>query len=407
MNKKLNKIINIATIVSLALAILCGFLLPEFSKSIKFFGDWYIQTLKVIISPIIFLSMSIFVLQRNKEKRFLIGKSVLIFIIMFLITFLLTSLIVAIIKPGTFFEGENIEYDLTKVDFTFENIIKKLVPCTLESIKDFFFGGYIFFVIVIALLSSFIISKTKAKEKYTHGLVFCKGYLDKVLKLVIFFTPLAVFSLVSNLIVNNAMETFKMGLVYILCAYGISVLIIFIVMILPVWIIAKINPITYIRKVSKVWLMTISSQSSVATLPYTIRVCNEDFGVDTKITDIVVPLGCTIHMCGGAVSFALLGLFVTQLNGITVTLPLFLLMILISTLINMAAPGIPGGGKVIGASYLSFLGIGFESFYGIYIAIYTFLDMSYTTLNVTGDISANIILNRLEKNKIEKQTKED
>ena len=63
----------------------------------------------------------------------------------------------------------------------------------------------------------------------------------------------------------------------------------------------------------------------------------------------------------------------------------------------MAAPGIPGGGRIIGISYLMIFGLPIAGFYGFYNGIYSLLDMSYTTLNVTGDISANIILNKFEK----------
>ena len=80
--------------------------------------------------------------------------------------------------------------------------------------------------------------------------------------------------------------------------------------------------------------------------------------------------------------------------GIEINFPAFLLMLAASLLINMAAPGIPGGGIVIGASYLAMFGIPL-GFIGFYSGIYKFLDMSYTTLNVTGDISANMILDRM------------
>jgi len=118
--------------------------------------------------------------------------------------------------------------------------------------------------------------------------------------------------------------------------------------------------------------------------------------VPEEITGIVVPLGCTIHMCGGAVSFCLLGLFTMQMAGLPVTLGMFLYMLLLATLINMAAPGIPGGGIVIGATYLTILGAP-TGFIGLYSGIYRLLDMAYTTLNVTGDITANVLISEAEK----------
>ena len=96
-------------------------------------------------------------------------------------------------------------------------------------------------------------------------------------------------------------------------------------------------------------------------------------------------------MCGGAVSFSLLAMFTAQMYGIPITLPMYLTMLISALLINMGAPGIPGGGIVIGATYLTLLGLPI-SFIGFYAGIYRLLDMAYTTMNVTGDITANCII---------------
>jgi len=399
MSKKIDKFITIATLIGILLAVIIGFTAPSFASQIKVFGDRYIKALKFVIGPIIFCSMSLFILKTDKRSKFILAQTVLLFIIMFILTYLISSLVVWIAKPGTYFKVDGSKTLDKYADFNITSILSNFIP---KSLEDFFFGKSIFFIIVCALVISLIISFTKIKTKYTICLEKFKNFVDVIIKVIMTLTPIAVVSLISNMFATYDVATFKVGLTYILYAYGLSILAILLVMILPVWIIAKINPLTYIRKVAKVWLITITTCSSAATLPYTIKTCNEDFGIDEKVTDVVVPLGCTIHMCGGAVSFSLLGLFVAQLSGITITFPMFLLMILFATLINMAAPGIPGGGVVIGMSYLSIFGFPYEAFYGLYVAIYKFLDMAYTTLNVTGDISANILLDHFAKIKHKK-----
>lgn len=398
--KKLNKISSIATIVALLLAILIGFTAPSFAKNIEYIGTRYIKILKFLIGPVIVCSVACSILKKNKGSKFLVGKTVILFILMFVTTFLLSSLIVYLAKPGSSFVSSGIVEPNKFADFSIKSILLNLLP---RDVEKFFFAGNIFFIIVVTLVISFILSKTKFSEKCYFVMKGAKKGVDVALNVAVLLTPFAVLSLVSNMIVNYDTATFNVGIRYVLYAYGLSVLAIILVMILPVWLIAKINPLTYIKKVAKVWVFTISSCSSAATLPYTIKTCNEQFGVDEKITDVVVPLGCTIHMCGGAVSFALLGFFVAQLGGVSVTLGMFLLMLASATLINMAAPGIPGGGVVIGITYLSLLGLPFEGFYGLYAGMYKLLDMSYTTLNVTGDISANILLDHYEKNKNNKK----
>ena len=145
------------------------------------------------------------------------------------------------------------------------------------------------------------------------------------------------------------------------------------------------------------YLTALSTCSSAATLPETMRTCREEFGVSERTVGIVAPLGCTIHMCGGAVSFSLLGLFVFQMMGQPVTLGTLALMLLFALILNMGAPGIPGGGIVLGATYLGMLGVEDAAlFLGMYAGIYRLLDMAYTSLNVAGDVTANVLIDRWE-----------
>jgi len=75
-------------------------------------------------------------------------------------------------------------------------------------------------------------------------------------------------------------------------------------------------------------------------------------------------------------------------------------MIVTAVLLNMAAPGIPSSGIVLGATYLSMLNIPLL-FIGVYSGLYKFLDMSYTTLNVTGNVSVAVILDATDYNREE------
>ena len=68
-------------------------------------------------------------------------------------------------------------------------------------------------------------------------------------------------------------------------------------------------------------------------------------------------------------------------------------LVFIATLINMAAPGIPGGGVVLGASFLSILGLPIDLM-GPISGFYRLLDMAFTTINVEGDVAANLIISQ-------------
>ena len=96
-------------------------------------------------------------------------------------------------------------------------------------------------------------------------------------------------------------------------------------------------------------------------------------------------------MCGGACSFCCLAVFVSDFYGIALSFPTMVFLVCVATLINMAAPGIPGGGVVLGASFLSILGLPIDLM-GPISGFYRLLDMAFTTVNVEGDVAANLII---------------
>ena len=254
-----------------------------------------------------------------------------------------------------------------------------------------------FSAIILSVIFAIAATKVKDSENLINIIDKLKEVLYKILEYIMYITPVAVFVLIGSAASNYKIDIISFGIKYILTAYLCSIVALITIMIIPSCIFGKIKIRDYIKKVYKVWIISITTCSSVVTLPTTIKTCNEEFKIPEKITNLVVPLGTTIHMCGGAVSFALLGIFTSQLYNIDITIGLYLKMLISSIIINMAAPGIPSGGIAIGASYLTILNIPLE-FMGIYSGIYKLLDMSYTTLNVTGDITANIILNNRIKN---------
>ena len=127
-----------------------------------------------------------------------------------------------------------------------------------------------------------------------------------------------------------------------------------------------------------------------------MRVSKTDFKASESITNFVVPLGTTINMAGGAVSFSVLAVFVSDFYNLPLDVGQIIYLVLIATVLNMAAPGIPGGGIVLGASFLTLLGLPIEMM-GPIAAIYRLLDMAYTTMNVTGDAAANLLVDQSEK----------
>ncbi len=391
----MKKAISVITLISLILGIFFGFYGGDLVGKIEFVGSTYINVLKYLILPVIFTSISVSIYQSAGNREFLVLRAVVLFLGMFVISFLLSSVIVLLIDPAKGAEFLSSETAVSTLDIRIGDFFINQLP---KDIAGLFTGKYLFFIIVLSYLFGLISHRMKA-ERVINVIIKIRDFCYRILNYLQYVTPLAVFSLIATAINRFGMDTIMAGLKYILTAYVCGTAVLVIVMILPLKYYCRLPLRELLRKISPIWLITLSTCSSAATLPYTIKLCREDLKIDPDITDIVVPLGCTIHMCGGAVSFSLLGLFCARAFGLNLDLGAYLYMLMIAVILNMSAPGIPSGGVVIGATYLEMMGLPL-TFIGLYTGIYKILDMLYTTLNVTGDISANVILDhRIKKEK--------
>lgn len=386
----MNKKLTILTFIGFFGGIITGIFIPNIMKEISFFGDIYINLLKALIIPILFFGITSAIINNNTIKSSKIIKYTIgLFVIMFILTFTINSAFVSILKPGLGFNFPEVEWNGSLTSLSLKEFFISIFPSNLIAAAA---NNAILPVIIFAFVFSFVIKyKHPQSNSVIHLITELNTIFNTILSYIIYFTPIAVFTLMGNTVANFGLDILKMAIIYIGTAWVGSIIIMLLVMILPVVIICKKNFFDYIKKVSKIWIMTLSTCSSAATLPTTIKLCNEELKIPSEITNIVVPLGCTIHMCGGAVSFSLLALFSCQMYGINISIGMYILMLITALIINMGAPGIPGGGIVIGATYLTIFGIPIN-FIGFYAGIYKLLDMAYTTLNVSGDITANCII---------------
>lgn len=392
--KRNDSIFTILNVGGFLLGALLGLILPELFEKIAFMGTVYVNLLKLMVVPILMCTVFCAVSKGTGHTSKLLGKIVWLFVLMFALSFLLTAIWVSLLQPGRLGISFAGEWTGEGASLSLSEFFLQLFP---SNIFDAMSNGSLMPCILFAAATGFGAGKS-GSEKLIAVVKEAENALHYVLKGILYLTPLGVFSLMGSAAASMGGEILQTSLIYILCAWGGCLLVAVVIMMLPLWLFCGVTPVQYCKRMGRVYLMALSTCSSAATLPETLRTCQEEFQVPEKLTGLTVPLGCTIHMCGGAVSFCLLGLFAFQAAGQPVSLATFLYMLLVAEVMNMAAPGIPGGGIVLGAGFLSIIGAPL-SIMGMYSGIYRVLDMAYTSLNVAGDVTANVLLDTMERRK--------
>ena len=395
--KNRSRLLSRITLACFLLGAAAGLLLPRLFSHIGFIGTIYINLLKLMALPIVLCTVFGAASRGVKNATGTLLKTVLLFVILFTVSFLLSGALYAILAPGKGFvltSGE--AWNGSAADLSLEGFLQSVFsPNIFASLGS----GAMLPAILFAFFTGAVAGRVGA-NRVAELVAELETIFSHMLSYILWLTPPGVFVLMGKCTADFGVQALGGAIRYVLYAWGGCLLILLLVMILPLWIFCRIDPITYFRKTGRVLLSAISTCSSAATLPETLRTCREEFDVPEQISGVAAPLGCTIHMCGGAVSFCLLAMFTMQMTGRPVTVGTFLLMLVFAEALNMAAPGIPGGGIVLGATFLGLLGMSeIGLFLGMYAGIYRLLDMAYTSLNVAGDVTAVLLIRRWEGRK--------
>lgn len=394
--KKENLFIRIA--IGFAIGILLGLFAPQFSLDTKIVGDIYLAALKYMVIPVLFFQVMKGIINSSDVNSLgrVALKTVVLYMLMFLASFAVSFGVAYLIRPG-----KNLEFDTQPVyegngpaDISIWAVFHNMIP---HNITELFSPKGILPALILAIILSAIILKAGDKAALVRG--FINRLSDIVLALlsiVMEASPIGVMSLVAVSLAEYGGSIFQAIGRYIICCWAACFAVFMIVFLLPVRLYTRLDNKTFLSACGKLALLTMSTASSAATLPTTIKVSIEELGAPEAISNFTLPLGCTINMCGGACSFCCLTVFVSDFYSIDIALAQLVAMAIVATLINMAAPGIPGGGIALMTSFLTIFSLPIDII-GPIAAVYRLLDMAFTTINVEGDIAANLIISKTEK----------
>jgi len=142
-------------------------------------------------------------------------------------------------------------------------------------------------------------------------------------------------------------------------------------------------------------VVAISTRSSVAALPAMIDGAERSLKLPTQITSFALPFGVSVFRLNQGVSWVVTALFIGKLYGIHLGLSQIALLAAASVPMSFSVPGIPSGGLFVIAPFFMTVGLPIEGI-GILIALDVIPDLFKTLLNVTGHMTATVLLSRNE-----------
>ncbi len=133
---------------------------------------------------------------------------------------------------------------------------------------------------------------------------------------------------------------------------------------------------------------------SAAVMPLCMKTAEEKLGVRPQVSQFIIPLGATINMNGTALYQGVAAIFLAQVFGVEISQGGLVLIVLTAVGASIGSPATPGVGIVILSSILVSVGVP-ASGVALIMGVDRILDMCRTVLNVSGDLVACVLINRL------------
>lgn len=359
-------------------------------------GNGYLNLIKMTIAPFVFASLVMGISSATDVRQVgRIGSKILgIYIVTTMIASAFGIIGGMILKPGA---GVNLgSFDLSteysQVETSVANVFLDFIPTNIVSS---FANGKMIHIVVFAVF--FGIAMSLLGERATPVKQFNESFANvmlKIVNIVMSLTPYGVCALMASTVANLGFDIIITLAKY--CASEIFLLFLFgfVVYGLMFRFMTGQSYLKMLKKYSKIALVPFSTSSSNATIPYSVQFCRS-VGVSEKVAAFTIPLGATLNMDGSAIMQGMTLVFVSQLYGIKLSLPMLITTIITITLATIGSPGMPGVVMVTLTLVLQSVGFPLEVI-AIIVAIDKFPDMFKTVLNVLGDAVDTIIVAKSE-----------
>ena len=258
-------------------------------------------------------------------------------------------------------------------------------------------NGDMLAVMVFALLLGIglSITRTGAARKLEDVLQGLYEIVMRLLELVLRLAPWAVACLLFTLTARLGWDVLRQLGAYVLVVVLALAIHQFVVYSVAVRWLGGMSPAFFFRSIREAMLTAFSTASSNATLPTSLLVAEQKLRLPPHVSRFVLTLGSTANQNGTALFEGVTVLFLAQFYGIELTIAQQLMVVFICILGGIGTAGVPAGSIPVVVMILGMVGVPAEGI-GMILGIDRFLDMCRTTLNVTGDLAAAVVVARGE-----------
>ncbi|MBS3928610.1 MAG: dicarboxylate/amino acid:cation symporter [Sphingomonadales bacterium] len=392
--------------VQVLIAICCGALLghlyPDMGSALKPVGDAFIKLVKMIIAPVIFLTVATGIagMRDLSSVGSVAGKAFAYFLFFSTLALIIGLAVGNLVQPGA---GLNIDpatldaskitgYASTAEGQSVTGFLLNIIPETLFSAMT---QGNILQVLLVAILTGLALSATRPHSDLVLDVIASlNAVIFKLVHMLMKLAPIGAFGAIAFTIGEFGIDSLK-NLAALVATFYITSLLFIIGVLGLVAYLTGFSIFKMIRYLREELLLVLGTSSSEAALPSLMEKL-EIAGARKSVVGLVVPTGYSFNLDGTNIYMTLAALFIAQAVGTDLSMSDQLALVLVAMVSSKGAAGVTGAGFVILATTLSVVPSVPVAGMALILGIDRFMSECRALTNFIGNAVATIVVAKWE-----------
>jgi len=387
-------------LVAVSLGILLGVVAPNTAKSLKPLGDTFINLVKMVITPIIFLTIvhGIASMADLRKLGRVGGKALLYFELVSTLALVIGLIIVNVTKPGAGLDistmqlGDVSKYTTAGAQQSTLEFLLHIVP---SNVVAAFASGELLPVVFFSVLFGVALTAVgDAGRDIADLLVRFQAVFFKIVSMVMVLAPIGAFGAMAYTVGTFGLKTLVPLARLMLDVYLTMAVFVFVVLGLicraygfRIW--------KFLRFIKDEILLVLGTSSSEAALPRML-VKLEQYGCAKPVVGLVIPTGYSFNLDGTSIYLSMATIFIAQVYKVDLSISQQLTLLGILMLTSKGAAGVTGSGFIVLASTLAATRTVPVEGVALLLGVDRFMSEARAITNLIGNGVATLVISRSE-----------
>lgn len=398
----LHRQLYVQVLAAITLGALLGHFDPELGASLKPLGDAFIKLVKMIIAPVIFLTLATGIagMKELGEVGRVAGKAFAYFLFFSTLALILGLVVANIVQPGA---GMHIDpasldpqavadYSARAHEQSITGFLLEIIPTTLVSAVV---EGEILQVLLVAILFGVAMSLVGPRAAPVMAVLeSASTIVFRIVHLLMKLAPIGAFGAIAFTIGKYGLGSL-VNLAQLVATFYITALLFVLLVLGAVARLAGFSIFRLIRYLKAELLLVLGTSSSESALPSLIEKL-ERAGCEKSVVGLVVPTGYSFNLDGTNIYMTLAALFIAQATDVSLTMGEQVALLLVAMLSSKGAAGVTGAGFITLAATLTIVPSVPVAGMALILGVDRFMSECRSLTNFIGNAVATIVVARWE-----------